>query len=575
MRKSKSDKKIKMSIRAKILTGMIICVLIVTNLIGWFFIAQARDTLLEQCKTNAKSSAKIAAQRIDGDILEQIRAGDEATDNYKNILSQLQDFLCGDEIKYIYTMRMDGSKLEFVVDADTEDGAAIGEEYEIYDEISEAFEGNVTVDSEMTSDEWGDFYSAFAPIYNSSGTMVGIVGVDCSATEIRHQEDTFIREFYIIELIGLAIAVVLSVIISSILSRSVSAIEGKMSELAQKEGDLTQKINVKSSDEVGNIANSLNVFLENLREIIQNISTSERKLLNNSEHVNHIVTSSADDVSKVNATMRDVEEKVLEMSDLVCKIAENAKSNNDMMLSVINETKSKTQYIGEVGQKAENLEKDAILARERMQGTIEKVGTTLENKIEEAKKVERIQQLTDNILSVANQTNLLSLNASIEAARAGDSGRGFAVVASEISKLAEETSKTAEEIQSVNTYIINIVDKLAEASFELLNFVKTNVISDYDVLVETGKEYAKDAHDFGTQMVEFEGYIDELQQSMKLISDCVEGIMTGFGRQQEQVQVNSEYMSRIDDEFRKIVDAVQDNKEIVNELEVSIRQFKI
>ena len=128
MRKSKSDKKIKMSIRAKILTGMIICVLIVTNLIGWFFIAQAWDTLLEQCKTNAKSSAQIAAQRIDGDILEQIHAGDEATDNYKNILSQLQDFLCGDEIKYIYTMRMDGSKLEFVVDADTEDGVAIGEE---------------------------------------------------------------------------------------------------------------------------------------------------------------------------------------------------------------------------------------------------------------------------------------------------------------------------------------------------------------------------------------------------------------------------------------------------------------
>ena len=166
--------------------------------------------------------------------------------NYKEILSQLQDFLCGDDIKYIYTMRMNGDRLEFIVDADTEEGAAIGEEYEIYDEIAEAFDGNATVDSEMTSDEWGDFYSAFAPVYNSSGEIAGIVGVDCSATDIRLQENIFIKEFVIIELAGLVIAAALSLIISGVLSRNVSVIAEKMSELAKKEGDLTQKINVRS-----------------------------------------------------------------------------------------------------------------------------------------------------------------------------------------------------------------------------------------------------------------------------------------------------------------------------------------
>ena len=68
MKEGKSQKNFKISIRAKILTGMIACVLIVTNLIGWFFIVQAKDTLLEQCKKNARNSAKIAAERIDGDI---------------------------------------------------------------------------------------------------------------------------------------------------------------------------------------------------------------------------------------------------------------------------------------------------------------------------------------------------------------------------------------------------------------------------------------------------------------------------------------------------------------------------
>ena len=562
MKEKKTQKKIQISIRAKILVGMVVCTLIVANLSGWFLMNQAKTMLLEQCKQNAGSSAKIAAQRIDGDLLEQLQAGDEGSADYEEILSQLQEFLCGDEIKYIYTMRMNGDTLEFIVDADTEEGAAIGEAYEIYDEIAEAFDGNVTVDSEMTSDEWGDFYSAFAPVYNSAGDIVGIVGVDCSVTEIRLQQSALIRKFMFIELAGLAIAVVLSLVISGVLSRSVSAIAGKMSELAQKEGDLTQKITVRSSDEVGNIAGSLNVFLENLREIIKKISECEYKLAGNSEHVNNIVTASTDAVSKVNATMSVMEDNVLEMSD-------------ERMTSVIGETKAQAEYIGEIGVKAKNLEKDAIQAKERMQETIVRIGRTLEDKIEESKEVEKVQKLTGQILSVADQTNLLALNASIEAARAGESGKGFAVVANEISNLAEESSRTAAEIQKINTFIVNIVDSLTEASFELLNFVKTNVISDYDVLVHTGKEYASDADSFREQMLAFEGYMNELQQSMARINSYVTDIMSDFDSQKEDVVKNSEYMSEIHGEFQKIVDAVMDNKEIVDELEQIIGQFKI
>ena len=555
------------NIRTKIMAGMIICVLIVMNLIGWSFIIQARNTMLEQCKKTAKSSAKIAAKRIDGDLLEQIKKGDEGTDHYKEMLEQLQVFLAGDDIKYIYTMRMDDNKLEFVVDADTKDGAAIGEEYEIYDEIADAFKGNVTVDREMTSDEWGDFYSAFAPVYNSSKQIVGIVGVDCSASAIRTQQNTFIRQFILIGFAGLIVAIVLSLIISRVLSRSVSTIAGKMSELAMKEGDLTQKIHVKSKDEVGDIAKSLNVFLENLREIVQNIGTNEHKLLENAEHVNDIVVSSANEVSQVNVVMNEMGDNVLEMSDLVHKIAQNAKNNHDKISSVMSETKSKTEYINHVGEKAQKLEKDAISAKEHIESALDRIGQTLEEKIAGSKDVERISELTDQILEIADQTNLLALNASIESARAGESGRGFAVVAGQIGKLAEQSSETAEEIQTLNAYIINVVDQLAEASFELLNMVKGNVMSDYDVLVHTGKEYANDANGFRELMTVFEEHINEIQQSMNRINEYVDQIMNGFDKQKEEVLNNSEHISQMDEEFKEIVNAVQDNKENVDELE--------
>ncbi len=421
----------------------------------------------------------------------------------------------------------------------------------------------------------GDFYSAFAPIYNSASQIVGIVGVDCSATAIKVQENSFIRQFLVIELVGLAVAIILSMIISGVLSKSVSTIAGKMSELAMKEGDLTQKISVRSKDEVGDIANSLNIFLENLREIIRNIGASESKLLENSEHVNHIVTTSAGEVTKVNDRMNDMENKVLEMSELVHKIARDAEDNNQMMASVIDKTRSKAEYMDDVEIKAEKLEENAVQARERIESTIERIGQTLENKIEEAKDVERVQQLTSQILEIADQTNLLALNASIESARAGESGRGFAVVANEISNLAAQSSRTAEEIQKINTFIVTIVKKLAEASFELLDYVKVNVISDYDTLVHTGKEYANDAHDFKNQTVEFESYVNEIQQSMERINCYVSDIMEGFDKQKAEVRINSESMSQIDEEFEKIVDAVQSNREIVAELERMISQFKV
>ena len=124
MKEGKSQKNFKISIRAKILTGMIACVLIVTNLIGWFFIVQAKDTLLEQCKNNARNSAKIAAERIDGDILEQIKAGDEKTENYKEILKEIKNLgLKGIKLHPDYQdMYFDDIRYEHIVDTASELG---------------------------------------------------------------------------------------------------------------------------------------------------------------------------------------------------------------------------------------------------------------------------------------------------------------------------------------------------------------------------------------------------------------------------------------------------------------------
>lgn len=95
MKEKKTQKKIQISIRAKILVGMVICTLIVANLSGWFLMNQAKTMLLEQCKQNAGSSAKIVAQRIDGDLLEQLQAGDEDLRIMRKSLVSCRSFCAG------------------------------------------------------------------------------------------------------------------------------------------------------------------------------------------------------------------------------------------------------------------------------------------------------------------------------------------------------------------------------------------------------------------------------------------------------------------------------------------------
>lgn len=568
-------KNAKVSIRAKVSLGMVICTLLVGGAIGGIGMMQTKSNLLNQSKNHAMSIAKSAALNIDGDMLEEIRAGDEDTEQYNQILGELQNFLQGDEIEYIYTMRKEDGVVSFVVDADTEEGADVGEVYESYAEIEQAFSGETTVDKEITTDEWGSFYSAFAPIYNSTDKLVGIVGVDCSVSVIEHQIGTYIRRFLIIEGLGIVISVLLAYILSSLLTKNVRIIDEKMRELADSEGDLTKQIRIKSSDEVGSIAGNMNAFLQNLHKIMVEIHESETALLEMTGQINSSMSSSADEIDAITITMDAMTKQIEQMNSMVEAISNDAKSCSSLTDNIMEDTRQKSEYVGEVSQKASQLEIDAQNAKENIQSVIEKIGSDLEKKIKEAKKVEQIQKLTGDIVEISSQTNLLALNANIEAARAGEMGKGFAVVATEIGTLAGESAKTAGEIGEINTFVIQLVEELSASAFELLNVVKSQVINDYDTLVHTGQEYSKDAFMFRDQMMNFFAFMENLQKSMGQILENAEKISDGFEEEMENARKNFKSVEEVNQKIQSINDSVQKNEEITRGFHHVLAQFKL
>jgi methyl-accepting chemotaxis protein len=563
------------SIKTKISLGMMLCVLIAGSLIGGICLRQMKKDLLDQSRNQTKSVAAMAAATVDGDLLETIQPGDEDGEAYAVILAHLQDFLQGDDIEYIYTMRLVGDELQFVVDADMEDAAAIGDTYESYDVIEQAFNGEVSVDSDVTSDEWGRFYSSFAPIYNSANDIVGIVGVDCSVAFIDRESASMLRTVVVIECISLIISLIFALLISGYLAKNVTIIDKKVKELAASEGDLTKEISVNAKDEVGSIAYSMNQFLQSLRGLLLQIKGNGENLMENTEVIDDSMKKSVDEVDSMSATMEQTTASMIEMNEKVQNIKEQAEASGKLANTIILETGEHAQRTATIQENAQRFQNDAVEAKKKMQQQVNKIGSGLEEKIKQSQRVERIGELTGKIVEIASQTNLLSLNASIEAARAGEFGKGFAVVASEIGNLAVQSAGTAKEIGAINEEITQMVRELSDAAFQLLNIVNTQVMKDYDMLEHTGESYYQDAAFFRSQMESCMDYMKQLQQSMDNIMSSVSDVASGIQNETEVVQENTESIVGIQRQIKAVDDSVEENEKIIQNLYATLGGFKL
>jgi methyl-accepting chemotaxis protein len=399
--------------------------------------------------------------------------------------------------------------------------------------------------------------------------------VDCSVATIDQQSANMTRTVIIIESISLIVSIIFALLLSGYLSKNVTIIDKKVKELAAAEGDLTQEISLKSKDEVGSIANSMNQFLESLRGMMLQIQGNEKKLMEITEIIDESMKESAVEVESMAATMEQTTASMLDMNEKVQNIKEQAVASEELAKTILSETGENAEHTAIIQKNAQKFQNDAIDAKKKMQQQVNEIGTSLEEKIKQSQRVEQIGELTGKIVEIASQTNLLSLNASIEAARAGESGRGFAVVATEIGHLAEQSAGTANEIGNINGEITQMVRELSDSAFQLLNIVNTQVMKDYDMLEHTGEAYYQDAALFREQMESCMKYMKQLQESMETIMSSVSDIASGLQLETDAVQENTESILDIRSQIKAVVDSVEENEKIIQSLDTILGGFKV
>ena len=198
-----------------------------------------------------------------------------------------------------------------------------------------------------------------------------------------------------------------------------SQLNGIISKIKSNQGDLTERIKVKTQDEIGQLVKGINSFIDELQGIlctIRNESDNMEVLANN---IGNSIQNSNDNAGSISATMEQLSASMEEVSASLDKISSSSNGVLDSAQSISDKAKDGANFVKEVKNRAEDVKSATVKSKDSTNKMISDIRGILEKAIENSRSVENINALTEKILSISSQTNLLALNASIEAARAG------------------------------------------------------------------------------------------------------------------------------------------------------------
>lgn len=396
-----------------------------------------------------------------------------------------------------------------------------------------------------------------------------------SSHDVIEKARTFDSIMVIVAMVVLiAVLVVVNISISGPAKKACRQMNDIVEKIAAGEGDLTQRIEVKSKDEVGKLAMGINGFLDNLQRLMQNLKEDAETMNANSNGILANVDESNKSALNVSSAMQEMAASMEEVSATLAQIADGSAGVLESVQDISVNAEQGAETVREIKDHAAKMQKSTVESKESTIEIFERIGKQLEEAVKESRNVDKINELTGNILNIASQTNLLALNASIEAARAGEAGRGFAVVADEIRKLAEDSSATANSIQQISNMVTGAVEQLSSNAEDMLKFVGKNVVNDYDEFVNIVNQYESDADTMNIMLNEFAERAASITEIMDQVNHGIMDISTTVDESAKAVTSVAEDTSDLVGVMANIQTEAEKGYDIAQELQQEVNRFK-
>lgn len=347
-----------------------------------------------------------------------------------------------------------------------------------------------------------------------------------------------------------------------------------ISDIDSRKGDLTSRININSHDEVGELVDGINLFIEKLQEIMKRIRSHSENILVSSKEIADKINESGNNTNEVSATMDEIAAAMQEISATVEELSSGYENIFESIIHLTDKINDGNVLTKDIQSRSLNYKTEIENEKTNAVAIINEIKNTLEQSIENSKEAAQIQSLTENILQIASQTNLLSLNASIEAARAGEAGKGFSVVAAQISELAESSRTIAKNIQEISTLVTESVTGLSSDSKKLLEFVNNDVLTDYDKFVAISDNYYNDAVNVNNILEEFTNGTSALKTTMSEMNHGINDISTTIEESANGTNDISSRIRNIASSVEAIKSQTAENQSIGNELKKNVEVFK-
>lgn len=437
------------------------------------------------------------------------------------------------------------------------------------------FGGKEYIQDYIDHTEDGDLITVYKPIEDNAGKVVAILGCDYDASSIAAELQKAVVQTLQIGGICLILAILILTIIVSRITKGLMQVNAKIYDLVHNEGDLTQKLDVRSGDELELIAGNVNELLAYIRKIMIGISSGSMRLMSSSRKMVDHLSSADESITDVSATMQEMSAAMEETTSSLNQITEAIDEIYSSVERIAGNADAGKVSSQEMESRASGANDAAAEGEKKANIETEKMAASLNEKIAKSKSVEQIEILTSNIIEITEQTNLLALNASIEAARAGEAGRGFAVVADEIGKLAGNSADAAAKIRQVSAEVIQAVDELAEGSQQMIEFVCNSTEEGFGGLVATSENYATDANAMRAMMEQFAQTAEELRSTMDGIRESISAVNIAVEESAKGIAGVSESSVQLTGNVNDIQSEASDNNGIAEDLATEVGKFKL